>query len=190
MDCLIGLAKPDTSFFERFGKEQLSVINSRGVSLIPQLMITMTTGPQSTVSYFTKGYSFAWFDWYLLASSLRDQVLGIRSKLLEISREIVLFPPRVNQCYEPRSRLLCVTDTIKMIPLIETIQPVCSLGHCCHRPLLYSSWLAMSLLFRAHLFPHEDNFTLVAILGVWERPALPASTNNWHSVTQDILLRL
>ena len=153
-------------------------------------MITTTTGPWSTVPYFTKGYSFAWFDWYLLVSSLRDRILGIRSKRLEISCKTVLFPPKVNQCYEPRSRLLWVTDTMKMIPLIETIQPVCSLGHCCHCPLLYSSWLTMSLLFWAHLFLHEDDVALVAMLGVWERPALPASTNNWHSVTQDILLRI
>ena len=61
MDHLIGLAKPDTSFFEHFFKEQLSVINSRGVSLIPQLMRIRTAGPWSTVPYFTcfKGYSFA-----------------------------------------------------------------------------------------------------------------------------------
>ena len=40
-------------FFNFFGKEQLSVIGSRGVSLMPQLKTIKPAGPWSTVPYFT-----------------------------------------------------------------------------------------------------------------------------------------
>ena len=129
--------------------------------------------------------------WYLPASSWRDQVLGIKSKWLEISCQTMLFLPKVNQHNEPRSKLsVRANDMIYMLPLNETIQPVCSLCYWSHRPLLYSRWAVMDLLWWAHLFPHVDNVTVLAVLGVWERPALPASTSNWHSETQISSLEL
>ena len=124
----------------------LTVIDSRGVSLMPQLKTTKPAGPQSRVPYFTCFKGIVCFElhtftnWYLPTSSLRDRVLGIRSKQLEISCQTVLFQPKVNQNKEPRSKLLRATDTILIIPFNETIQPVCSLCHCCDRPLLYSLW--------------------------------------------------
>ena len=50
---LIELTEPTLGFFNFFGKEQLSVIDSRGVSLMPQLKTTEPAGPRSIVPYFT-----------------------------------------------------------------------------------------------------------------------------------------
>ena len=97
-------------FFELFSKEQLSVTAFRGVSLMPQLKTAKPAGPRSTVPYFIcfKGICFkcntVTID-NLLASSLRDRVLGFRSKWLGISCQTVLFPAKVNQHNEPRLKL-------------------------------------------------------------------------------------
>ena len=48
----------------------------------------------------------------------------------------------------------------------------------------------MGLLLWAHLFLHGDNVAVLAVLGVWEGPTPPASTSNWHSVTQISSLEL
>ena len=50
---LIELTEPMLGFFNCFGKETLSVIDSRGVSLMPQLITTKLAGPRSTVPYLT-----------------------------------------------------------------------------------------------------------------------------------------
>ena len=55
---LIELNRTTLGFFNVLARKQLSVMDSRGVSLMPQLKTTKPAGPQSTVSYFTiKGNS-------------------------------------------------------------------------------------------------------------------------------------
>ena len=121
---LIELTEPMLGFFEFFGKEQLSVTASRGVSLMPQLKTAKPAGPQSTVPYFTcfKGIVCFKCNTYSYQLGIRskhleiscqtvlflpkvNRVLGIKSKQLEISCQTVLFLPKVNQHNEPRSKL-------------------------------------------------------------------------------------
>ena len=97
----------------------------------------------------------------------------------------VLFPPKVNQHNEPRSKLSKSHWQDLYVPLNETIQPVwCPCVTEATVPCCTSRWSAMDLLRWAHLFPHKDDVTFVAVLGAWEGPAPPASTSNWHSETQ------
>ena len=86
---------------------------------------------------------------------------------------------------------LRATDTIYMFPFNETIQPVCcpcvtyATIPCCT-----SYWSTMDLLWWAHLFPHEDDVAVTALLGVWEGPPASTQTSNWHSETQISSLEL
>ena len=47
----------------------------------------------------------------------------------------------------------------------------------------------MDLLRWAHLFPHEDDIAIIALLGVWEGPALPALYQQLAQWNTNILLR-
>ena len=181
MDCLLtnGIS---AWFLWVFGKEQLSVTASRGLSLMPQLKTAKPAGPQSTVPYFTCFKGCFNDIIYLPASSLRDQVLGIRSKRLEISCQLLFLPRSTNTMSQGQSSLRA-TDTIYMIPLNETIQPVWSLCHCYHRPLLYFSLIHNEPPPMSTLVPAWRWSCCPRVLGVWEGPALPVSTSNWHSVT-------
>ena len=125
---------------------QPAVIDSWRVSLMPQQRDNFELiGPLSTVPYFTwiKGISYLnaapTVLLYFLVSSLRDQVLMGLDLDGWYFLPTVLFWLKVNQHNEPRLKLLRATDTIKILPLIETIQPECSLCHWCHHPLLYFS---------------------------------------------------
>ena len=70
---------------------------------------------------------------------------------------------------------LRATDTIYMFPFNGMIQPgCCPCVTCATVPCCTSRWSAMDLLWWAHLFPHEDDVAVVALLGVWEGPAPPA----------------
>ena len=130
MDCLL-TNRTSAWFLWVFGKEQLSVTASRGVSLMPQLKTTEPAGPQSTVPYFTC-FKGCFNDIILLpASSLRDWVLGFKSKWLEISCQ------RSTNTMNQGQSSLRATDMIYIFPLYETIQHVWSLCHCYHHPLLY-----------------------------------------------------
>ena len=84
---------------------------------------------------------------------------------------------------------LRATDTIYMFPFNETIQPVCC--PCVTEatvPCCTSRWSAMDLLRWAHLFPHEDDVAIEALLGVWEGPALPALYQQLAQLNTNILL--
>ena len=85
---------------------------------------------------------------------------------------------------------LRVTDMIYMLSLNETIQPVWSLCHCYHCPLLYFSLIHNGPPPMSTLVPTWRQHRCSRVLGVWEGPALPVSTSNWHSVTQISSLEL
>ena len=100
----------------------------------------------------------------------------------------VLSSLKVNQHNEPRSKLRQTQSYTS--PLIEMIQPECSLCHWATASCCTSRWTAMVLLRRAHLFPHEDNVAPIAALGVWEGPALPVSDQRLAPCNTNILLRI
>ena len=117
--------RTSTWFLWVFGKEQPSVTASRGVSLIPQLKTTKPAGPQSTVPYFIcfKGcFNFWHIFTRLLLKGLSFGAISLSGLNLPHS---VLFPPKVNQHNEPRSKLSKSHWKDLYVPLNETIQPVC-----------------------------------------------------------------
>ena len=87
---------------------------------------------------------------------------------------------------------LRATDTIYMFPFNGMIQPgCCPCVTWATVPCCTSRWSAMDLLRWAHLFLHEDDVAIEALLGVWEGTC-PASalTSNWYSETQISSLEL
>ena len=94
------------------------------------------------------------------------------------------FPAKGQPTQWAKVKALRATDTILIIPLNETIKPLCFPVSLIPLSTAVLSWTVMALLRWAHLFPHVDDVAPIAMLGVWERPALPAWTNNWHNVTQ------
>ena len=163
MDCLL-TNRTITWFLLVFGKEQLSVTTSRGVSLIPQLKTTKPAGPWSTVPYFTCFKGCFNDIIFLPASSLSNRVLGFKSKWLEISRQLCFSHQRSTNTMTQGQSSLRATDTIYTVPLNETIQPVWSLCHCYHHPLLYFSLIRngpppMSTLVPARRWHHCSSCT-------------------------------
>ena len=152
---------------------------------MPQLKTAKPARPWSIVPYFTcfKGCFNCWHIYTRLL--LKGPSFGAISLSGLNLPHSVLFPPKVNQHNEPRSKLSKSHWQDLYVPLNETIQPVwCPCVTEATVPCCTSRWSAMDLLRWAHLFLHEDDVTFVAVLGAWEWPALPASTSNWHSETQ------
>ena len=137
---LIRLTEATLGFFEFFGKEQLSVTASRGVSLMPQLKTTKPAGPQSTVPYFTcfKGIVCFKCDIYLHPPS-GTKFWALDLSGLRFPAKLCFSHQRSTYTMNQDQSSLGATDMIYMLPLNETIQLVCSLCHWSHHPLLYFS---------------------------------------------------
>ena len=161
-------------FLWAFGKEQPSITASRGVSLMPQLKTAKPAGPPSTVPYFTC-LGLALIIWPIFTcSSLRDRVLGHLVYSAWTCHTLCFSCQRSTNTMSQGRDSLRATDTIYMFPFNGMIQPGCCLCVTCATvPCCISRWSAMDLLRWAHLFPHEDNVAVVALLGVWEGPAPP-----------------
>ena len=182
--------RTSTWFLWVFGKEQLSVTASRGVSLMPQLKTAKPAGPQSTVPYFTC-FKVALIVWPIFTCLLlKGPSFGAISLNGLNLPHSVLFPPMVTQHNEPRSKLSKSHWNNLCVPFNETLQPVCC--PCVTEatiPCCTSHWSAMDLLRWAHLFPHEDDVTIETVLGVWEGPALPVLYQQLAQWNTNILLR-
>ena len=189
MDCLL-TNRTSTWFLWVFGKEQPSVTASRGVSLMPQLKTAKPAGPRSTVPYFTC-FKVALIIWPIFTRLLlKGPSFGAISLSGLNLPHSVFFPPKVNQHNEPRSKLSKSHWQDLYVPFNETIQPVCC--PCVTEatvPCCTSRWSTMDLLQWAHLFPHEDDITIEALLGVWEGPALPVLYQQLAQGNTNILLR-
>ena len=121
-----------------FGKEQASVTASRGVSLMPQLKTAKPAGPWSTVPYFTC-FKVALIIWPIFTRLLlKGPSFGAISLIGLNLPHSVLFPPKVNQHNEPRSKLFKSHWQDLYVPFKwNDTTCVLSLCHWSHRPLLY-----------------------------------------------------
>ena len=190
MDCLL-TNRTSAWFLWAFGKEQLSVTASRGVSLMPQLKTAKPAGARSTVPFFTC-LGFALIVWPIFTcSSLRDRVLGQLVYSAWSCRTLCFSCQRSTNTMSQGQDSLRATDTIYIFPFNGMIQPGCcpcvTYGTI---PCCTSCWSAMDLLRWAHLFLHEDDVAVVALLGVWEVPTPPVLYQQLAQWNTNIPLRI
>ena len=185
------LTEPALGFFEPLARSSRLSLPSRRVSLMPHLKTAKPAGPRSTVPYFTCFEGCFNYLTYFYLFLLKGPSLGhLVYPALNLPHS-VLFPPKINQHNEPRSRLSESHWHDLYVPFNGKIQPVCcpcvtyATVPCCT-----SRWSAMDLLRWAHLFPHEDD---VAVWLCWESERdLPRQHSNqqlaqWNT---NILLRI